>query len=88
MVRLNIRITLFLVRAAGMGDRAIHRRPHLLGAFHPVLQFPVQILFHLQILEDCFDDQVCVGDTIAGNVGVQPGRRCRAFAGITQLLVE
>ena len=33
MVRLNIRITLFLVRAAGMGDRAIHRRPHLLGVF-------------------------------------------------------
>ena len=33
MVRLNIRITLFLVRAARMGYGPIHRRPYLLGVF-------------------------------------------------------
>ena len=33
MVRLNIRITLFLVRTARMGYGPIHRRPYLLGVF-------------------------------------------------------
>ena len=33
MVRLDIRITLFLVRPARMGYSAIHRRPNLLGIF-------------------------------------------------------
>src|SRR5258708_10186725 len=33
MIRLDIRITLFLVRPARMGHGAIHRRPHLLGIF-------------------------------------------------------
>src|SRR5882757_2936202 len=33
MVRLNIRITLFLMRAAWVGHRAIHCRPYLLGVF-------------------------------------------------------
>jgi hypothetical protein len=32
-VRLDIRITLFLVRPARMGYGAIHRRPNLLGVF-------------------------------------------------------
>src|SRR5487761_2446518 len=31
MIRLDIRITEFLMRAARMGYRAIHRRPNLLG---------------------------------------------------------
>src|ERR1700742_437663 len=31
IVRSNVRITLFLVRATWMGDGAIHRRPDLLG---------------------------------------------------------
>src|SRR5215213_6781952 len=33
MIRLDVRITLFLVRTARMGYRAIHRRPNLLGIF-------------------------------------------------------
>ena len=32
-IRLDIRITLFLMRPAWMGHRAIHRRPNLLGIF-------------------------------------------------------
>ena len=31
IVRSNVRITLFLVRTTRMGNRAIHRRPNLLG---------------------------------------------------------
>ena len=31
MIRLYVRIALFLTRTAGMGYRAIHRRPNLLG---------------------------------------------------------
>src|SRR6202048_5119931 len=33
MIRLYVRITLFLVRTARMGYRAIHRRPNLLSIF-------------------------------------------------------
>ena len=33
MIRLDIRITLFLVGPAWMGHGAIHRRPDLLGIF-------------------------------------------------------
>src|ERR1700750_891509 len=33
MIRLDVRITLFLVRTARMRYRAIHRRPNLLGVF-------------------------------------------------------
>jgi hypothetical protein len=33
MIRLDVRITLFLVRPTRMGNSAIHRRPNLLGVF-------------------------------------------------------
>src|SRR6187399_1636588 len=33
MIRLDVRITLFLVRTARMGDGPVHRRPNLLGIF-------------------------------------------------------
>src|SRR4029078_7088142 len=33
MIRLDVRITLFLVRTPRMGDSPVHRRPNLLGIF-------------------------------------------------------